>query len=235
MDIGDFAFQHREKKIGELVLQLCNKKSLPKLKYELEDSAGMLPQDAAELIDLWIEKTLRLCSSPNFWKKDAGHLILEISSSAREEFSKHNLRFTDKYAYYLFQCTALSWAIMCKQDAEIKAYAQAESGIKGSIFQQTREKVQLCQLYKSVTNSKWKWAIIAVLVLVGLIFIGSNPQAKPIVFNGCECRRNVYNCDSFPTQTHAQLCFNYCMERTGHDVHFLDMDNDGFVCEPYAP
>jgi len=47
----------------------------------------------------------------------------------------------------------------------------------------------------------------------------------------CNCSGDQYNCNSFPSSSAAQACFDYCMS-TGHgDVHRLDRDGDGRVCE----
>ena len=45
-----------------------------------------------------------------------------------------------------------------------------------------------------------------------------------------ECSRNAYNCSSFKTQAEAQTVFEYC-GGSGNDVHKLDSDGDGKVCE----
>lgn len=45
------------------------------------------------------------------------------------------------------------------------------------------------------------------------------------------CSQNIYNCSSFNTQAEAQAAYNYCMAQTGTDIHKLDQDGDGAVCE----
>lgn len=47
----------------------------------------------------------------------------------------------------------------------------------------------------------------------------------------CDCDRNLYDCRDFDTRREAQQCFDYCMDRTGEDVHHLDGGGDGRVCE----
>jgi len=42
-----------------------------------------------------------------------------------------------------------------------------------------------------------------------------------------ECSANIYNCDDFATQKEAQEMLKLC----GKDVHQLDRDKDGVVCE----
>lgn len=45
-----------------------------------------------------------------------------------------------------------------------------------------------------------------------------------------ECSRNTYNCSDFSTQSEAQAVFDSCGE-SGNDIHKLDSDGDGEVCE----
>ncbi len=47
-----------------------------------------------------------------------------------------------------------------------------------------------------------------------------------------ECSRNLYNCSSFATQAEAQSAFEFCRTSGGgNDIHKLDSDGDGRVCE----
>jgi hypothetical protein len=44
------------------------------------------------------------------------------------------------------------------------------------------------------------------------------------------CSHNAYNCSDFSTQSEAQAAFESC-GGTANDVHQLDRDRDGQVCE----
>jgi hypothetical protein len=44
------------------------------------------------------------------------------------------------------------------------------------------------------------------------------------------CSADIYNCSDFKTQAEAQALFESC-GGTAHDIHRLDRDNDGRVCE----
>lgn len=57
-------------------------------------------------------------------------------------------------------------------------------------------------------------------------------QPSPTVTNNSniECNKNAYNCSSFKTQTEAQNVFDTC-GGTSNDIHKLDRDGDGRVCE----
>ena len=66
----------------------------------------------------------------------------------------------------------------------------------------------------------------------------ANPTTKstspvpvpPISAGSYECSRNAYNCTDFTTQTEAQAAFDSC-GGSDNDVHRLDADFDGEVCE----
>lgn len=47
----------------------------------------------------------------------------------------------------------------------------------------------------------------------------------------CDCDRNLYDCRDFDTRAEAQVCFDYCFDARGFDVHRLDGGGDGRVCE----
>ncbi|MEF3274624.1 MAG: thermonuclease family protein [Chloroflexus sp.] len=47
----------------------------------------------------------------------------------------------------------------------------------------------------------------------------------------CRCDSDVYNCKDFASQREAQACFEYCRAQGKGDVHRLDRDGDGKVCE----
>lgn len=48
--------------------------------------------------------------------------------------------------------------------------------------------------------------------------------------NKPNCSVNLYNCKDFTSQTQAQKVFENCGGKT-NDIHDLDRDNDGEVCE----
>ena len=60
---------------------------------------------------------------------------------------------------------------------------------------------------------------------------GAGMWGRPDLTGPCDCDRNLYDCRDFATQEEAQICFNYCRETTGRDVHNLDGGGDGRVCE----
>jgi hypothetical protein len=47
----------------------------------------------------------------------------------------------------------------------------------------------------------------------------------------CDCSNDLYNCGDFGSQSLAQACFEYCQSIGQGDIHRLDGDNDGQVCE----
>lgn len=46
-----------------------------------------------------------------------------------------------------------------------------------------------------------------------------------------QCRDNIYNCSDFNTQANAQAIYNQCVSEGQGDVHDLDRDGNGMVCE----
>ncbi|MBI2612290.1 thermonuclease family protein [Candidatus Kaiserbacteria bacterium] len=56
------------------------------------------------------------------------------------------------------------------------------------------------------------------------VFSNTTPNAQ------YECSRNAYNCGDFATQAEAQTAFESC-GGSGNDIHKLDADGDGKVCE----
>ena len=83
--------------------------------------------------------------------------------------------------------------------------------------------------------------VFGALIIGGAIFVSfglgnitgeSVKEVKEIVhFDGeYECNSNVYNCGSFDSQGDAQDLFEVC-GGVGNDVHRLDSDGDGVVCE----
>lgn len=59
---------------------------------------------------------------------------------------------------------------------------------------------------------------------------GRGPSVSAPVDGNYECSRNAYNCSSFSSQTQAQSAFDSC-GGSGNDIHKLDADGDGKVCE----
>jgi hypothetical protein len=63
----------------------------------------------------------------------------------------------------------------------------------------------------------------------------SVPDAAPASPPVCDCSANLYNCANFSGPQDAQICYDYCKQVTGGDVHLLDADQDGVVCESVWP
>lgn len=47
----------------------------------------------------------------------------------------------------------------------------------------------------------------------------------------CLCYADLYNCSDFSTHAQAQACYNWCISQGAGDIHKLDRDGDGDVCE----
>ena len=55
-------------------------------------------------------------------------------------------------------------------------------------------------------------------------------RQESTIIGGINCVSNIYNCSDFKTQAEAQGVFERC-GGTSKDVHKLDLDGDGRVCE----
>ena len=87
---------------------------------------------------------------------------------------------------------------------------------------------------------KWLVWIIVLIILVALLFTGYFLVSSK--FNSATdnvglhneippCNDDLVNCDDFYSQEDAQQAYDSCMEEVGYDVHRLDNDGDGIVCE----
>ena len=74
--------------------------------------------------------------------------------------------------------------------------------------------------------------IILILIVAGYLFFssGNKGEAAIKIVVGPICDSDTYNCDDFTTQEEAQDVFDECFAETG-DIHRLDSDGDGVVCE----
>lgn len=60
---------------------------------------------------------------------------------------------------------------------------------------------------------------------------GVGMWSRPDLIGPCDCDRNLYDCRDFQSRDEAQICFEYCLDTSGRDVHNLDGGGDGLVCE----
>lgn len=70
--------------------------------------------------------------------------------------------------------------------------------------------------------------IIIVLAIAGILIFIALSGGNGGVGTEYDCSSDVYNCGDFDTQAEAQAVFDYCGPE---DVHRLDNDGDGVVCE----
>lgn len=83
-------------------------------------------------------------------------------------------------------------------------------------------------------NSLGLWTKCSDTTLIHINIVSPSPQSSSSSvnqFSSINCSSNSYNCSSFKTQSEAQNVFDYCMKQVGYDVHKLDRDGDGKVCE----
>ena len=58
----------------------------------------------------------------------------------------------------------------------------------------------------------------------------TSPAEEPATTKN-DCSADIYNCSDFSSQSEAQQTYDYCKAQKGTDVHGLDNDGDGIVCE----
>jgi hypothetical protein len=77
--------------------------------------------------------------------------------------------------------------------------------------------------------------VIAVfLVLFGILYYSQDKPAEDETKTETsipepDCTSNLYNCNNFTSQAEAQEVFEKCGKE--NDIHQLDKDKDGVVCE----
>ncbi|MEA2088732.1 MAG: thermonuclease family protein [Patescibacteria group bacterium] len=59
----------------------------------------------------------------------------------------------------------------------------------------------------------------------------ANNNEEVIIITECDCSGNLYNCSDYSTQVEAQSVYDCCIKKVGSDIHKLDADDDGVVCE----
>jgi len=61
------------------------------------------------------------------------------------------------------------------------------------------------------------------------------PALLPTSSAVCACDRDRYNCTDFANLREAQRCANYCASQNLGDVHTMDLNQNGLVCENIWP
>ena len=59
-------------------------------------------------------------------------------------------------------------------------------------------------------------------------------EPRPTGEDYFSCHMDMWNCDDFNSQEDAQEVYDVCFDEKGEDVHGLDNDGDGVVCEGLA-
>lgn len=70
--------------------------------------------------------------------------------------------------------------------------------------------------------------VIIVLLIAGVLIFLALSGGNNGVETQYDCSSNVYNCGDFTTQEEAQDVYDEC---GAADIHRLDNDGDGVVCE----
>jgi len=66
------------------------------------------------------------------------------------------------------------------------------------------------------------------------LIYNDSSQTIPVGSGDYNCDTDTYNCEDFETQEEAQKAFEQCSSKGFGDIHQLDNDSDGRVCETLA-
>lgn len=77
-----------------------------------------------------------------------------------------------------------------------------------------------------IPSQFWSYSAPPATATPRVVTPGASPQ-PPV----CSCTSNLYNCSDFKYQQDAQSCHDYCKSLGRGDIHQLDSDKDGVVCE----
>lgn len=84
-----------------------------------------------------------------------------------------------------------------------------------------------CNDPTSLTNPPTPTIIFtATSTITSTLQITDTPGPPP-----CTCDSDQYNCSDFKLHSEAQACYNYCISQGKGDIHNLDRDGNGIVCE----
>ena len=72
---------------------------------------------------------------------------------------------------------------------------------------------------------------IIILAIAGFLIFLALSGGNNDVETEYDCSSDVYNCGDFTTQAEAQAVYDYCDQQGAGDIHQLDNDGDGVVCE----
>lgn len=75
----------------------------------------------------------------------------------------------------------------------------------------------------------WTIIILVLIILLSIVMIYFVKDDKQKVKENIVCSYDFYDCDDFSTRVEAKKVFEFC--GTSKDIHFLDGDEDGIVCE----
>jgi DNA-directed RNA polymerase subunit RPC12/RpoP len=130
---------------------------------------------------------------------------------------------------------------------EFTAYKNTYIFCKECYFKRLHSEMDTGEDPHSDTNTSgrhvnWSKVLVAFLFLImigGAVYfiafknspVDSSDQVSDVTQTPvCNCESNIYDCVDFKNQTSAQECYEFCFSNYG-DVHKLDMDEDGLVCE----
>lgn len=77
--------------------------------------------------------------------------------------------------------------------------------------------------------------LLGIIIFIYFVYFYENPQTEEINSQKENayiiCDYNKYDCEDFNNYEDAKNIYNECYKKKGYDVHYLDADKDGIVCE----
>jgi len=163
----------------------------------------------------------------------AGFLVrLHGSSSANSGNAVNTNRPTSRPMLY---------QVMIRQDANLRAGPGISSSVVGTI-----QRGRTVNVSNQSSGGRWLqldngvWIAASLTAPAGrATVVPAADLAKPVSTTSsttsstapCACDRDRYNCRNFASAEKAQKCANYCASQNLGDIHNMDLNQNGLVCE----
>jgi len=129
MIIAELAQQFSGRAFGELVLEHCKKSSNTQLAAALLGSIQDLTEQSKKSVDQQMKSMNESALSGDFWRKDCGQVLLEVTAKARQHMLANEHRASDEELFNVFQTISMSFAHTCSKDKSAKAFVQKSVGV----------------------------------------------------------------------------------------------------------
>jgi hypothetical protein len=110
IEIAKLRQQFHGAAFGELVLKQYKRLNYSATQNAIKGTADLLPDGArsSSFLEAWIDQVRP--EGPQFWRRDCGQVLTEITAEARETLLKAGIRAEDEDLFNMFQIIVLSLA-----------------------------------------------------------------------------------------------------------------------------